>query len=138
MQTFLPYKDFVKTAKCLDYRRLGKQRVEAYQIINCLENKSSIGWKNHPAVKMWLGYTDALKLYHDCMVIEWVKRGYNNSMKLYEIKNVILPKWIEDNRLHSSHRAKLLGKDYNYYSKFGWSEDPQESYVSYFWPILEK
>ena len=28
MQTFLPYKDFGKTAKCLDYRRLGKQRVE--------------------------------------------------------------------------------------------------------------
>jgi len=32
MQTFLPYADFKESAQCLDYRRLGKQRVEAKQI----------------------------------------------------------------------------------------------------------
>jgi hypothetical protein len=46
LQTFLPYADFVKTAKCLDYRRLGKQRVEAFQILNILEGKTTkAGWK---------------------------------------------------------------------------------------------
>ena len=51
MQTFLPYADFVKTAKCLDYRRLGKQRIEAFQILNILEGKTTkAGWKHHPAV----------------------------------------------------------------------------------------
>ena len=29
MQTFLPYSNFKKSAKCLDRQRLGKQRVEA-------------------------------------------------------------------------------------------------------------
>ena len=38
MQTFLPYEDFTKTAQCLDYKRLGKQRVEAYQILRILKN----------------------------------------------------------------------------------------------------
>jgi pyrimidine dimer DNA glycosylase len=33
MQTFLCEPNFAETAKCLDYRRLGKQRVEAKQIL---------------------------------------------------------------------------------------------------------
>jgi hypothetical protein len=37
MQTFLPYPSFEETAKILDYKRLGKQRVEAYQIANIIE-----------------------------------------------------------------------------------------------------
>jgi hypothetical protein len=36
MQTFLPYNDFVKSARVLDYKRLGKQRVEGMQIINAI------------------------------------------------------------------------------------------------------
>ena len=48
MQTFLPYPNFKRTAKVLDYRRLGKQRVEGMQIINAIENPNPQGWKNHP------------------------------------------------------------------------------------------
>lgn len=33
MNTFLPYPSFDESAKCLDYKRLGKQRVEAKQIL---------------------------------------------------------------------------------------------------------
>ena len=40
MQTFLPYPDFTQSAKTLDYRRLGKQRVEAWQILNALRGVS--------------------------------------------------------------------------------------------------
>jgi len=36
MQTFLPYPDFVQTSKVLDNKRLGKQRVEALQILQVL------------------------------------------------------------------------------------------------------
>ena len=36
MQTFLPYSNFQKTAEVLDYRRLGKQRVEGMQIIKTI------------------------------------------------------------------------------------------------------
>ena len=55
MQTFLPYESFEETAKCLDYRRLGKQRIEAYQIIDLLEQENAgidisfLPWGNHPA-----------------------------------------------------------------------------------------
>ena len=46
MQTFLPYSDFIKSAKCLDYRRLGKQRVEAWQIYNTLKKgENYANWK---------------------------------------------------------------------------------------------
>jgi hypothetical protein len=50
MQTFLPVANFKESAKILDYRRLGKQRVEARQILNALQGKSK-GWANHPATK---------------------------------------------------------------------------------------
>jgi hypothetical protein len=40
MQTFLPYPNFKKSLQILDYRRLGKQRVEAYQIIRILKAAS--------------------------------------------------------------------------------------------------
>ncbi len=36
MQTFLPHESFKKSFKVLDYRRLGKQRVEAHQVLNVL------------------------------------------------------------------------------------------------------
>ena len=36
MQTFLPYSSFTESAKILDWRRLGKQRVEGMQIINAI------------------------------------------------------------------------------------------------------
>ena len=36
MQTFLPYPSFEETASILDYRRLGKQRVEGFQILNII------------------------------------------------------------------------------------------------------
>ncbi len=52
MQTFLPYPDFKRSAKVLDYRRLGKQRVEALQILKALQVEN-YGWRNHPIVKMW-------------------------------------------------------------------------------------
>lgn len=56
MQTFLPYPDFELSARFLDRQRLGKQRVEAWQILNVLEELKIPGrtpaWRNHPAVRM--------------------------------------------------------------------------------------
>jgi hypothetical protein len=36
MQTFLPYPDYKLSASVMDMRRLGKQRVETWQIIKAL------------------------------------------------------------------------------------------------------
>lgn len=131
MQTFLPYPDFQKSVQCLDYKRLGKQRVEAKQILNTL-NGTSNGWKNHPAVRMWKGYEAALSLYMNTCIEEWIKRGYNNSMKKIQIEDCILPDWIGNEEFHASHRSNLLRKDKTYYSQFGWSESDSLPYI---WPV---
>jgi len=138
MQTFLPDPSFIISAKILDYKRLGKQRVEAFQIINMLE-KMKLGkevshWQYHPAVKMWEGCETLLKVYFNTMVKEWVNRGYKNNMKVYEIDYSICiatPDWLCNDLLHSSHRANLLRKLPEYYSKFKWEENPLNEY---WWP----
>ena len=137
MQTFLPTEDFRESAQILDYKRLGKQRVEALQIYNALCNiptksgRSYRGWLNHPAVLMWKGYEEALILYRNAMIEEWILRGYNNTMEMYSVgSNVKMPYWIGDDRVHSSHRSNLLRKDFDFYSKYGWKEPLN---IEYFW-----
>ena len=97
MQTFLPYADAKRSAQVLDYRRLGKQRVEAFQIYKIVSGeRSKGGWINHPAVIMWRGYKDALAVYHNTMIDEWVARGYNNTMAKLPVWKVELPPWWGD------------------------------------------
>ena len=157
MQTFLPSTSFIQSAKCLDYKRLGKQRVEAKQLLNILLGETDKkGWRNHPALLMWKGYEDTLKLYHDIMIAEWINRGYKNSMELYcaidtftpitlnllhtlltvDYQNsgsFTIPPWLTD-EFCSYHRATLLFKNPEYYSQFGWTEEPK---YEYFWPTKE-
>ena len=137
MQTFLPYEDFTLSAQCLDYRRLGKQRVEALQIFNALEGiptksgKQYTGWLNHPAVTMWRGYEEALLLYKNKMIEEWILRGYNNTMEMVGVSDdVEMPHWLGNEKLHSSHRSNLLRKDFEFYSQYGWRETPN---LEYYW-----
>lgn len=134
MQTFLPYSDFKKSAECLDMRRLGKQRVEAFQLLNILLGRTQgKGWINHPAALMWRGYEDALKAYFNIIVNEWVKRGYKNNMLPEESHHplYIKPPWLGDERFHAAHRSNLLRKKPEHYSKFNW-EEPDN--LPYFWP----
>lgn len=125
MNTFLPYKSFKKSAQTLDYRRLGKQRIEAWQILEILLGKES-RWKNHPAVKMWVGYEVALCQYGIEMCREWIKRGYKDTMLnrfegVYASMNhfkVQYPPLIFKDGFTDSHKSNLLRKDKKYYSKF--------------------
>ena len=136
MQTFLPYPDFKQSAKALDYKRLGKQRVEGMQIINAIvgkprkDGKPYKGLVHHPCSVMWRKYVPALKHYTNVIIQEWMDRGYNNNMKLYDIQHwIVMPSWLGREDFHSSHRANLLRKDYEYYSELGWTEDPNDPYV---------
>ena len=132
MQTFLPYSDFELSAQVLDYKRLGKQRVEAFQIYQALTGKTK-GWTNHPATKMWQGYEDALALYFNIFRQQWINRGYKNNMPELPMSDIFkLPFWLGKKEFHSSHRANLLRKNYEYYSQFGWQEPTTLPYV---WPV---
>lgn len=136
MQTFLPYASFADVARTLDRKRLGKQRVEGMQILNVLAQPPGYrgGWAHHPAVSMWRGYEDALKLYVNTMIDEWKRRGYQNNMPYYDLAavNIRYPWWLGDPRLHRSHQSNLLRKEPEYYRQFGW-DVPED--LPYFWPV---
>lgn len=134
MQTFLPYPDLLQSVKVLDYRRLGKQRVETFQVLNILLDRTPTkGWRNHPVTRMWTGYEEALKLYQNFTIEEWIKRGYKNTMQLEQLdyKRITLPPWFGNKDFHRSHRSNLLRKDYEYYSQY--FDEPAD--LEYYWPV---
>lgn len=142
MQTFLTELDWRITARELDYKRLGKQRVECKQILACLGYEvtperflvmrpQATGWANHPCVRMWRGYHEALAEYQRIMCEEWIRRGYNSTMYFVKPGLWTPPPWYQDERIYSSHRSNLLRKLPEHYSKFGWTESPD---MPYFYP----
>jgi hypothetical protein len=133
MQTFLPDPDFEKCATILDYRRLGKQRVESMQILNALKNPQN-RWHNHVVVRMWQGWEDCLKYYTNCIIHEWVSRGFDNDMLFYEVPiKIFFPPWLGDERLHKSHKCNLMRKLPDYYKKFNWTDIDVSA--PYWWPV---
>jgi len=151
MQTFLPYSSFVKSAECLDVSRLGKQRVEAGQILQILLNKPILpkninlvpafqrvghAWERHPAVLMWKGHEEWLKNYLDCCIGEWESRGYRNTIVVppYFTEAQSPPKWLGHEPFHVSHRSNLVRKKPEHYKQFWPNQNPN---LSYFWPTKE-
>jgi hypothetical protein len=142
MQTFLPSPSYNESARLLDYKRLGKQRVETKQILLALA-KTSGGWVNHPATKMWRGHEVSLCQYGAAMCWEWQRRGYKdtlhdffaNALLQYEEdgRTFMPPRWLGDDSVHASHRSNLLRKDPDYYGQFKWEEPPDLPYV---WPTV--
>ena len=135
MQTFLPYPDFAQSARCLDNRRLGKQRVECLQILKALSDPS-YGWQNHPAVKMWRGYKNTLAVYGFEICLHWRERGFRDTLLdtfkyATDFKNE-LPPWLGNSDFHASHRSNLLRKDPIHYGQFCWTESNNLPYI---WPI---
>lgn len=144
MQTFLPYENFTKTARSLDYRRLGKQRVEAWQVLRAM-NGMTKGWRNHPAVLMWHGHELALCEYAVAICDEWIRRGYNDTMRerfvqwAAELKangeQLSYPTWMGRQDIHISHQSNLVRKFPEYYQPL-FPEVPNN--LEYVWPVTTK
>ena len=144
MQTFLPYADFAASAAVLDDRRLGKQRVEAFQILRAL-TFPAYAWKNHPAVRMWRGFTPALVAYGLATCTAWRNRGFAdtvaNSLLTFtggarpdpaQLRvSGRLPPWLGLEALHLSHRSALLRKSPEHYQRF-FPDIPDD--LPYLWP----
>jgi hypothetical protein len=191
VNTFLTDSDFRTSARNLDYRRLGKQRVEAIQILNLIEDLSflcsyfnlplpgwtdesppelpvwstivkeiknryrllpfrfvqlkvtdrslpsstdytpvpleqlgkltdrpirivNLGFINHPIVRMWFGYREALKDYINAHLEEWISRGYKNRIPFYSVPSEYSrPGWTKNPTFHRTHRSALLEKETN-------------------------
>lgn len=138
MQTFLPYADFRKSAKVLDRQRLGKQRVEVYQILKALHGQG--GWQNHPATKMWAGYENALAIYGITMCMEWIDRGYKDNLTsvLYDYyqysEHYGFPWWFGNESFHLSHQSNLLRKMPEHYGPI-FGDIPND--LPYIWPTKD-
>jgi hypothetical protein len=153
VQTFLPYENFRASAAVLDQRRLGKQRVEALQILRGL-TVPGYGWRHHPAVKMWAGYEEALVRYGLDVCGQWCATGRADTCATTITADLAtaggpiavrsqdalaaageLPPWLGDERLHLSHRVSLVRKDPGFYRPvFGDLPDD----VPYVWPASDR
>ena len=144
MQTFLPYADPRESAAALDDRRLGKQRVETFQVLRAL-TWPTYGWKNHPATRMWRGFVPGLVAYGLACVDEWRARGRADATRtsLLEFSggeepdwdalhdSGRLPPWVGDEALHLSHRSALVRKDPDHYRPL-FGDVPDD--LPYVWP----
>ena len=129
----------------LDDRRLGKQRVETLQILRALVFPSYKGWKNHPATKMWRGFTPALVAYGIAICAEWTRRGRADAVAetLLEFnggqapdvdelrRSGGLPPWLGLEELHVSHRSSLVRKLPEHYRRY-FPDVPDD--LPYVWP----
>lgn len=153
MQTFLPYPDFRRSAASLDQRRLGKQRVEAMQVLRAL-TRARYGWRNHPAVKMWAGYEEALVRYGLDICVVWCATGRADTCAATIIADYAeacgtdrvrgqqelagigeVPPWLGREDLHLSHRAALLRKDPDHYRPL-FGDVPVD--LPYVWPPSDR
>ena len=139
MQTFLAHSCFKKSASVLDDARLRNQRNECKVILRTITGEIE-GWKNHPAVKMWVGHPLTLCEYALAICHECVDRGFAEGLLRYFQDAHYLnqtggdelnPWWIGIEDFHASHRSNLLRKDPEHYRQFGW-EEPDD--LPYWWP----
>jgi pyrimidine dimer DNA glycosylase len=149
VQTFLPYADFAASAEVLDDRRLGKQRVEALQILRAL-TRSSYGWQHHPAVAMWRGYELGVARYGLVICQQWASRGHPDTCAETIVtdlaaaglpvpdsqaglaRRAALPSWLGEERLHRSHQSSLVRKDPEHYRRY-FPDVPDD--LAYVWPV---
>jgi hypothetical protein len=154
MQTFLPYKDFTKSANVLDSKRLNKQILEGYQILKVLNSDDPrAAWRNHPAVKMWRGSETHLYDYVLSMANVATLRGIKTDKNLENIETLRKatlqnwgtkkPFWIKNksivDRLTESHRANLYRKDPEFYFEFKDNQaNPCCDKCQYYWVTHEQ
>jgi hypothetical protein len=79
---------------------------------------------------MWRDYPNALIEYMNISIDVWVERGYKNTMQKQRVDNIVYPKWLGDKKFHDSHKANLLSKDYDFYSRYNWNVDKR---MPYYW-----
>lgn len=149
VQTFLPYPDFERSARVLDTKRLGKQRVEAIQVVRAV-TWSGYGWAHHPAALMWRGHAEALGRYGLTCCEVWTELGFGDTCALTIATDLraagvetirsqselaaagALPPWLGDEALHRSHRSALVRKDPDRYRPL-FPDTPDD--LPYHWPV---
>lgn len=149
VQTFLPYPDFAASARALDQKRLGKQRVEVIQVVRAL-TVPDYAWRNHPAALMWRGHEEALGRYGLVCCEAWLELGFGDTCAATIAADLAtagvttvrtqaelaaagaLPPWLGDPDLHRSHQSALVRKDPELYGPL-FPDVPDD--LPYVWPV---
>ncbi|MFJ9342075.1 MSMEG_6728 family protein [Streptomyces sp. NPDC101733] len=153
MQTFLPFPSFTASADALDGRRLGKQRVEAVQVLRGLI-VPGYGWRRHPAVRMWTGYEEALVRYGLDVCARWTAEGRADTCAVTLVTDLHsrlpgvevrtqerlaadgdLPPWLGTPEFHRSHQSALVRKDEAFYRE-RFPDVPDD--LPYVWPASDR
>ncbi|MEU8462000.1 MSMEG_6728 family protein [Streptomyces sp. NPDC029003] len=155
MQTFLPFASFQDSAAVLDGRRLGKQRVEALQVLRGLI-VPDYGWRRHPAVRMWAGYEEALVRYGLDVCRVWTAGGRADTCATTLVHDYRawlpgegggprtqerlaadgeLPPWLGEPAFHRSHRSALVRKAPDLYRRH-FPDVPDD--LPYVWPASDR
>lgn len=109
--------DFYKSVKGAVYRYPQDENEYSLTPTSLHTKLCGVGFASHPATLMWVGYEDGLRYYINLCILEWIHRGYNNTMRfhvlLMEHEDDIpeLPWWVRAPSLHKSHRSALLRKE---------------------------
>nr|WP_225951353.1 MSMEG_6728 family protein [Mycobacterium sp. OAS707] len=149
----MPYADFGATARVLDKRRLGKQRVETIQVLRAL-TVAGYGWRHHPAAKMWAGYEEALVRYGLDICAVWCDLGNADTCSGTLVADLTqgtglssprvqqdlaaageLPPWLGDPAFHRSHQSALVRKDPAHYRPI-FNDVPDD--LPYVWPVSDR
>lgn len=141
VQTFLPYPSFAESVRSLDRARMGKQRVEALQVLRAI-TVEGYGWRHHPAAKMWRGYLPALTKYALESADAWIELGHADTVRPQVLAfapevadlaqdDLELPPWVGDADFHRSHQSNLVRKDPEFYRPL-FPDVPDD--LPYIWP----
>jgi len=153
MQTFLPCRGFADSARVLDPRRLGKQRVETIQVLRAL-TVAGYGWRHHPAAAMWAGYEEALVRYGLAVCGVWCDIGNADTCATTLVDDLTrtvgqrsvrteeelsaageLPPWLGEEAFHRSHQAALVRKYPEHYRRY-FPDVPDD--LPYVWPESDR
>lgn len=149
VQVFRPYIDWRRSARVLDNKRLGKQRVEVKQVMMAILRKMGLindgkrGWLNHPIVLMYYNdgspyFYDLVNYFNACLE-EWRHRNMKSKISLTDIEELI--KKIDSTKGHPlthkhevEYRRVLILKNPEHYLKVFSVEEVREVFETE--PIL--
>ncbi len=161
MQTFLPFPSFADSGAVLDRARLGKQRVETFQIVQRLLGERLVtgekdadgrmidwpepqwrrepiatgGWDHHPAKLMWEGSELVLYRYQKAICGEWTSRGYRDST-LRKTEFLLEPHWSDLGEAGADENPSWLGdEDFHLSHRSNLLRKDPGYYLSAFGPI---
>lgn len=137
MQTFLPYPCFYQSLRTLHTSHMWKQVLEASQIRKSIEDPNH-GWRNHPAVQMWIGYPGALAKYYNTALREFKARGGNTDWDIDRCWNesvVEMPRWLGDPVFHTRMQERMVEKIPEHYGEHFPYVNAVSQEVGYWWPV---